>query len=95
MSPIKVNRKKYQEIRKMDHAQLQKYIYDVFSFGYESGVKAACDRNEVPELIGLEDELCTIRGVGSARARFICDKVKEFLERKAGNDEASAEISGE
>lgn len=94
MNPIKVNRKKYQDIRKMDHAQLQKYISDVFSLGYESGVKAACE-NEVPELTGLEDELCSIRGIGSARARFVCDKVREFLERKANNDEASVEISGE
>ncbi len=50
---------------------------------------------EVTELVGLEDELLSIRGIGSAKARLICEKVREFLERKAGHDETGVEISGE
>lgn len=90
-----LNRKQYDKIRKMDHGQMQEYIKSVFISGYEAGIKAVSEKREVPELVGLEDELLSIRGIGSAKARSICDKVKEFLERKVGNDESSVEISGE
>lgn len=90
-----LNRKQYEKIRKMDHNQMQEYFKSVFSSGYEAGVKAASEKREVPELIGLEDDLLSIRGVGSAKARFICDIVREFLERRAGNNEAGVEVSGE
>lgn len=90
-----LNRKQYDKIRKMDHCQMQEYFRVIFTSGYEAGVKAASEKREVPELVGLEDELLSIRGIGSAKARSICDKVKDFLERKAGNNEASIEISGE
>ncbi len=89
-----LNRKQYDKIRKMDHGQMQEYFNGVFASGYEAGVKAASEQREVPELIGLEDELLSLRGIGSAKARQICDKVREFLERKAGDDETGAEISG-
>ena len=90
-----LNRKQYDKIRKMDHNQMQEYFKGIFASGYEAGVKAASEKREVPELVGLEDELLSIRGIGSAKARSICDKVKEFLERKAGHDETGIEISGE
>lgn len=90
-----LNRKQYDKIRKMDHNQMQEYFKGIFVSGYEAGVKAASEKREVPELVGLEDELLSIRGIGSAKARSICDKVREFLERKAGNDETGVEISGE
>lgn len=90
-----LNRKQYEKIRKMDHSQMQDYFKGVFLSGYEAGVKASSEKREVPELIGLEDDLLSIRGIGSAKARFICDIVKEFLERKAGNDEAGVEVSRE
>lgn len=90
-----LNRKQYDKIRKMDHGQMQDYFKGVYTSGYEEGVKEASDKMEVPELVGLEDELLSIRGIGSAKARSICDKVKAFLKRKAGHDETSVEISGE
>lgn len=90
-----LNRKQYDKIKKMDHGQMQEYFKGIFLSGYEAGIKVASEKREIPELVGLEDELLSIRGIGSAKARSICDKVKEFLERKAGNDEAGTEISGE
>ncbi len=90
-----LNRKKYEQIRKFDHTQMQEYFRGVFASGYEAGVKAASEKREVPELVGLEDELLSIRGIGSAKARSICDQVRDFLERKAKDDEAGTEISGE
>ena len=90
-----LNRKQYDKIRKMDHGQMQDYFGGVYALGYEAGVKAASEKREVPELVGLEDELLSIRGIGSAKARLICEKIREFLERKAGHDETGVEISGE
>lgn len=89
------SRKQYDKIRKMDHGQMQDYFKGVFTSGYEAGVRAAYEKREIPELVGLEDELLSIRGIGSAKARSICEKVKEFLERKADHDETGVEISGE
>lgn len=91
-----LNRKQYDRIRKMDHKQMQDYIKGVYSAGYEAGVKAASENREVPELIGLEEMLQGIRGIGGAKARSICEVVKDFLERKeAGENETGSEISGE
>lgn len=90
-----LTRKQYEKLKKFDHKQMQDYFKGVYALGYEAGVKAASEKREVPELVGLEDELLSIRGIGSAKARLICEKVREFLERKAGHDETGVEISGE
>ncbi len=92
MKQVTLNKKQYDKIRKMDHGQMQNYFKGVYALGYESGVKAASEKREVPELVGLEDELLSIRGIGIAKARLIYEKVREFLERKAGHDEISAEM---
>lgn len=84
-----LNRKQYDRIRKMDHKQMQDYFKGVYDSGYEAGVKATTEEREVPELIGLDEELQSIRGIGGAKARAICDVVKNFLERKTAGDNVS------
>lgn len=96
MREITLNRKRYQEIRKMDHNDMQEYVKGVYRSGYEDGVKKASGRAEAPELDGLEEILKGIRGIGGAKARTVCEAVKKYLDGKAaGNDEAGSEISGE
>lgn len=91
-----LNRKQYEKVRKMDHGQMQEFFTGIYKTGYEAGVKAASGRMEVPELIGLEEELTGIRGIGGAKARAVYDTVKGFLERKAAvRNGAGVEISGE
>jgi len=90
-----LNRKQYDRIRKMDHKQMQDYFNEVRQSGFEAGVKAVSENQKTPELIGLEERLLEIRGIGGAKARSICEVVKTFLDRKeSGADEAGSEISG-
>lgn len=95
MKQITLNRKKYNQIRKMDHQQMQEYFKSVYDSGYAAGVKAASEEREIPELIGLDEELQAIRGIGCAKARLICEKVKDFLEKRSSKDESSMQISGQ
>lgn len=90
------NRKLYDRVRKMDHRQMQEFFNQVFDSGYAAGEKEAAEENQVPELIGLEEKLQEIRGIGGAKARAISETVKEFLERKGADaDENSSALSGE
>ncbi len=73
------NRKLYDRVRKMDHRQMQEFFKQVFDSGYADGVKDASEKRQVPELIGLEEKLQEIRGIGGAKARAICEAVKDFL----------------
>ena len=39
---LEINRKKYQEIRKMDHTQMSKLFNKVYQEGYEAGKSDYC-----------------------------------------------------
>lgn len=96
LKEIILNRKKYQEIRKMDHNDLQEYIRGVYRSGYEDASREESEKKEAPALDGLEEILKGIRGIGGAKARTICETVREYLQRKESvNDKAGSEISGE
>lgn len=75
----------------------KEYLNAVYENGYRAGERAASEKAaEVPDLIGLEEEMQNIRGIGGAKARAVCEVVKIFFERKvAGPDETGSEISGE
>ena len=97
MKKYELNRKQYDRIRKMDHNDMEEYMNAVYENGYRAGERAASEKAaEVPDLIGLEEEMQNIRGIGGAKARAVREVVKSFFERKvAGPDETGSEISGE
>mgnify|MGYP000943956426 CR=1 FL=1 len=39
-----INRKEYQNIRKMDHNQMNLYLQEIYKNGYTDGVKSVPDR---------------------------------------------------
>ncbi len=80
MKQGKLNRKQYERIRKMDHGQMQEYFRTVYQAGKDAGIAEAIESRETPELIGLEEKLLDVRGIGAAKARYICDIVREHLE---------------
>lgn len=95
MKKFELNRKQYQSVRKMDHNEMKDYLNAVYENGYRAGEKSASGKAELPDLDGLEEEMQKIRGIGGAKARAVCESVKDFLERKvAGLNEAGSEISG-
>lgn len=97
MKKFDLSRKKYQELKKYDHNDMKEYLNAVYENGYSAGERAASEKAaEVPDLVGLEEEMQNIRGIGGAKARAVCEVVKSFFERKvAGPDETGSEISGE
>ena len=83
MKQTELNRKKYNQIRKMDHRQMQEYFDLVYESGYTAGAKAASGSGGIPDLAGLDEELQAIRGIGCIKAKLICGKVEEFLQNNA------------
>ncbi len=90
------NRKMYDRVRKMDRCQMQVFFNQVFDSGYAAGVKDMSEEMQVPELIGLEEKLQEIRGIGGAKARAISETVKKFFVGKGtGADENSSAVPRE
>lgn len=90
------NRKLYDRVRKMDHRQMQEFFNQVFDSGYAAGEREEAEKSQVPELIGLEEKLQEIRGIGGAKARAISEVVKEFIVRKGADaDENSSAVPRE
>lgn len=77
-----LNRKQYNKIRKMDHNQMQDFFNQTFNAGYAAGLDAASSEQKVPDLIGLDEKIREIRGIGVEKAKVICETVKLFLEKQ-------------
>ena len=73
MKKLEINRKKYGEVKKMDHRQMTQWVNDVFEAGYNMGQLDAEDENN-PETIkaqGVIEFLETlqegkVKGVGGS-----------------------------
>ena len=64
---IVINRKEYQNIRKMDHNQMNLYIQSIYKSGYAEGVKS------VPgiDIAEIKKVLLGIKGLGEKRVEAI------------------------
>lgn len=82
MKQRELNRKQYDRIRKMDHQQMKEYFQGVYQAGFEAGAHDAREREPLPDLDGLEEDLQKIRGIGGAKSRAIQEAVMGFLQRK-------------
>ena len=58
-----INRKEYQNIRKMDHNQMNLYLQEIYKNGYTDGVKSVpgIDISKISEI------LIGIKGLGAKR----------------------------
>ena len=50
MKKIELNRKKYTEIKKMDHQSMTEWANDVFAAGYEMGCMDSSDEKRLAEV---------------------------------------------
>ena len=64
---IVINRKQYQNIKKMDHNQMNLYIQSIYKSGFEDG-KAAVPGIDIKS---IDMVLKSIKGVGEKRAAAI------------------------
>lgn len=64
---IVINRKEYQNIRKMDHNQMNLYIQSIYKSGFEDG-KSAVLGIDIQYIAGI---VRSVKGVGEKRAADI------------------------
>lgn len=64
---IVINRKQYQNIKKMDHNQMNLYLQEIYKNGYTDGVKS------VPgiDIAEVRKTLLSIKGLGAKRVEDI------------------------
>ena len=72
---IVINRKQYQNIKKMDHNQMNLYIQSIYKSGYAEGVKS------VPgiDIAEIEKVLLGIKGLGAKRVECIVATLEKEL----------------
>lgn len=72
---IVINRKQYQNIKKMDHNQMNLYIQSIYKSGYAEGVKSVpgIDISKISEI------LIGIKGLGAKRVGCIIVALEKEL----------------
>lgn len=72
---IVTNRKEYQNVKKMDHNQMNLYIQNIYKSGFEEGVKS------VPgtDIADIEKVLLGIKGLGAKRVAAIVAALEKEL----------------
>nr|DAR22568.1 MAG TPA: hypothetical protein [Caudoviricetes sp.] len=72
---IVINRKEYQNIRKMDHNQMNLYIQSIYKSGYTDGVKS------VPgiDIAEIKKVLLSVKGLGAKRVADILAALEKEL----------------
>ena len=72
---IVINRKEYQNIRKMDHNQMNLYLQEIYKNGYAEGVKS------VPgiDIAEIKKVLLSIKGLGAKRVEAILFALEKEL----------------
>lgn len=72
---IVINRKEYQNIRKMDHNQMNLYLQEIYKSGYAEGVKS------VPgiDIAEIKKTLLSVKGLGEKRVADILEALEKEL----------------
>lgn len=72
---IVINRKEYQNIRKMDYNQMNLYIQSIYKSGYTDGVKS------VPgiDIVEIKNVLLSIKGLGEKRVADILEVLEKEM----------------
>ena len=72
---IVINRKEYQNIRKMDHNQMNLYLQEIYKSGYAEGVKS------VPgiDIAEIKKTLLSVKGLGEKRVEAISEALEKEL----------------
>ena len=75
---IVINRKEYQNIKKMDHNQMNLYIQSIYKSGYTDGVKS------VPgiDISKINEILLGIKGLGAKRVAYILEALEKEFENE-------------
>lgn len=89
---FEINRNKYNDIKRMDHREMNEYLNGVRQAEYERGYKAGLDEGEKMaerrittsaevDFTTLEKNLQQVSGIGKVRAGQIVEIVRKELEK--------------
>nr|DAY25786.1 MAG TPA: hypothetical protein [Caudoviricetes sp.] len=72
---VTINRKEYQNVKKMDHNQMNLYIQNIYKSGFEEGVKS------VPgtDIADIEKVLLGVKGLGAKRVEAVLAALEKEL----------------
>ena len=75
---IVINRKQYQNIKKMDHNQMNLYIQSIYKSGYAEGVKS------VPgiDIAEIKKALLSVKGLGEKSVEAILSALEKEFENE-------------
>ena len=76
---IVINRKEYQNIRKMDHNQMNLYIQSIYKSGYTDGFKAGTESVPGIDISKISEILLGIKGLGTKRVECIVATLEKEL----------------
>lgn len=68
---VVINRKEYQNIKKMDHNQMNLYIQSIYKSGYMDGFKAGTESVPGIDIAEIKKILLSVKGLGEKRVEAI------------------------
>lgn len=77
---LKLNREQYKRVKRMDHKQMEDFIYNMYNEGYKDGKTAAAPRIKPSDIASV---LVGIKGVGTKKAAEIMAAVNKLYEGDA------------
>lgn len=79
---IVVNRKEYQNVKKMDHNQMNLYIQSIYKSAYMDGFKAGTESVPGIDIAEIQKVLLSIKGLGAKRVASILEALEKEFENE-------------
>ena len=76
---IVINRKQYQDIKKMDHNQMNVYLQNIYKNAYMDGFKAGTESVPGIDISKINGVLLGIKGLGAKRVECIVTALEKEL----------------
>ena len=73
MRKLELTRKKYKDIKKKDHKQMNDYMTALYKQGFDDGLTSASIDYDVLKKVLLE-----VKGIGAVKAEAVINRLKEL-----------------
>lgn len=73
---VELNRKRYRELKKLDHQQMQGFITNIYIEGYKEGLKSSASVR--PE--DIYKILIGTKGIGETKAKAAMEQITKLFE---------------
>lgn len=79
---IVLNRKEYQNVKKMDHNQMNLYIQSIYKTAYMDGFKDGTESVPGIDIAEIKKVLLSIKGLGAKRVADILEALEKEFENE-------------